>query len=324
MQGTYQQDVFDEKQKHRRGYRSLFWPMILIGVGTTWLLYNFGVFTMENIAVAFRLWPVLLVIAGLDLLFGRKSPATGGTLGLVTVGFLLAIMYVGPSIGIGSSVERTNTSFDVPLQTAESLSLHIEAGIEQVKIEPLVDSNQLIEGDIWHVGALDVNVGEDEINKTIDVKEGDDGWSGFTFFTPFEESPGWNFAVNPAVPLALDFEGGIGSTVVDLRGFNLKDVNLNMGIGEMKITLPEPETSYEVTINGGVGEITVDVPDQVAVRLIGSTGVGAINLPANMQKISGDDGFVGEDGTWETSDFESAETRITIHFDGGVGAFNLR
>ena len=57
----------------RQGYRSLFWPIILIGVGLIWLLGNFGIISGANLAVLFRLWPLALIVIGLDLLFGRQS-----------------------------------------------------------------------------------------------------------------------------------------------------------------------------------------------------------------------------------------------------------
>ena len=85
----------------RRSRPSLFWPMVLIGVGTVWLLTNIGVFKAENIVVLARLWPLLLIVAGLDLLFGRSSPNLGAIIGIATVVGVLLLMLVGPSLGWG-------------------------------------------------------------------------------------------------------------------------------------------------------------------------------------------------------------------------------
>ena len=64
-----------------KGYRSLFWPLVLIGVGVIWLLGNLGVISWTNLTVLFRLWPLLLIAIGLDLLIGRQSPAIGALIG---------------------------------------------------------------------------------------------------------------------------------------------------------------------------------------------------------------------------------------------------
>lgn len=311
-----------DKQKHYRPqYRSLFWPMILIGVGTTWMLHNIGIFTGENLSVFGKIWPLLLIAIGIDFMFGRKSPSRGASIGLAFVGFFLALMYVGPSIGWGYTVERINTTFDVPLENTEHLRLNIDAGVETVTISPLIDSNNLIEGDIWHVGELIVDVDEDEDSgQTIVAVEED----GFSFNLNFSsDDAGWNFNINPEIPLAVDFSGGVGTTTMNLSDFHLTDLVLDMGVGSLDMTLPEPQDSYTVDISGGVGEVDIDVPDNAAIKAIISTGIGNADLPSNLIQIEGDDGFIGEEGTWQTANFEQAEQTITIIFDGGIGSLQL-
>jgi len=314
---------YEEKRKHKRGYRSLFWPMLFIGVGTAWLLLNIGVFTGANIAVAFQLWPLIFVGIGLDLIFGRKSPTRGATIGLTFVGFVLALMYVGPSMGLGKSAERNNTQFELPLDGAESLDLTIDAGIDNVTIRPLDDSNNLIEGDVWHYGELTVDSNADGPEKKVEIEQGKMGIS----FNLGEENPddtGWNLNLNPSVALTVDFNGGVGETVMDLGSFDLTDVKLDMGVGSIQLTLPVPRQDYAVDINGGVGDVVLDVPDNTAVQVDVSTGVGDVNFPSSYAQIEGEEGFIGEDGVWQTEGFESATNRIFITFDGGVGSLDIR
>jgi len=311
------------KEKRKRGYQSLFWPMLLIGVGTAWLLTNIGVFTGENISVLFQLWPLLLIFIGIDLIFGRSSPSRGGTIGLAFVGFILAIMYVGPSIGLGGNAERNNTYFDLPLDGAETLELNINAGIDNVTVNPLVDSNNLIEGNVWHYGELIVDATADGSDKVVDIKQDDFGFS-FNFGHDNPEDIGWNFTVNPEVALALDFDGGVGETIMNLSDFTVTDLKLDLGVGSLDVSLPDPAEDYNVDISGGVGEVKLDIPDNVPVQIDVSTGVGDVNLPASLIQISGDDGLVGQDGLWQTEGFETATNRIFITFDGGVGSLEVR
>jgi len=53
-----------ESVKYRGGYRSLFWPIVLIGIGVVWLLGNLGILTGANLVVLFRLWPLVLIVVG--------------------------------------------------------------------------------------------------------------------------------------------------------------------------------------------------------------------------------------------------------------------
>lgn len=311
----------DKKYKNRGGYRSLFWPMILIGVGTAWLLYNIGIFSSENIAVAFRLWPLFLIIAGADLLFGRRSLATGGTIGLIAVGFVLALMYLGPSIGLGANVEYNNTQFTVENDDVSSLQLNIKAGVDSIHIQPLEDSKDVLFADVDHQGELDYVV-EGTSNKVVTVTQKDGDFNfGFMFGN---DSQGWNFYANPSIPLAIDYDGGVGSTSLDLSKFYLTDVKLNLGIGEMDIILPEPQESYALDIQGGIGAVNLDVPDDAAIRIIANTGVGGVDMPAFLSEVNSEDHVVGENGTWETPGFDLAEKTITINFDGGVGGMEVK
>ena len=69
--------------KTRRG--GLVGPIILITLGVVFLMNNLGVLDWSVWVVIFRLWPVLLVAAGLDLLLGRRS-VWGSLLALVRNG----------------------------------------------------------------------------------------------------------------------------------------------------------------------------------------------------------------------------------------------
>ncbi len=58
----------------RSGSRgSLVGPAVLVGLGIILLLNNFGALPWSVWETIFRLWPVLVIGVGLDLLIGRRS-----------------------------------------------------------------------------------------------------------------------------------------------------------------------------------------------------------------------------------------------------------
>ena len=70
--------------------KEIFGPVFWIGLGGVFLLTNFGILGWDAWSVLFRLWPLLLVTAGLDILLGRRSlwislPATIVVLGILAV-----------------------------------------------------------------------------------------------------------------------------------------------------------------------------------------------------------------------------------------------
>jgi hypothetical protein len=88
---------------HRPRRISIFWPLVLVAVGALWLLTNFGVIAGGNFWVLLRLWPVLLIAAGLDLLFGRRWPLVSALIAVLTVGAAVAAVIFAPQLGLGAN-----------------------------------------------------------------------------------------------------------------------------------------------------------------------------------------------------------------------------
>jgi len=52
----------------------MFWPLVLIGVGLMFLLGNYGLIQPVSFLSLLALWPVLLILLGLDIAFARRWP----------------------------------------------------------------------------------------------------------------------------------------------------------------------------------------------------------------------------------------------------------
>src|SRR5690606_31272018 len=109
----------------------------------------------QNLAVLFRLWPLILIVVGLDLLVGRRSPLVGAIIGLGTVVLLVGLMLVGPSMGLsGPSLEIVTDNYAVPVAESESAEVNLSSGIGELTIGALNDSRNLLEAEIVHTGAM--------------------------------------------------------------------------------------------------------------------------------------------------------------------------
>ena len=312
----------------RYQYRSLFWPIILIGVGAIWLLGNLGVFSMTNLAVAARLWPLILVVIGLDMLFGRTSPALGALIGIGTVIVFIGLMLIGPSLGMATDLEVKSDTFTEAVDDAQSARIDLDLGVAKVTVNALSDSNNLFNAAIDYVGEIEFEV-SGETDKVIRLHQvGDSSFNGFFgFFGNFTNNAEltWEVGLSPDVPLQLTVGGGVGEADFDLSGIQLTGLEINVGVGSVVVQLPEPVASYQVNVNGGVGDFTITLPEDAAVRINANTGVGDINVSSALNRVGGgDDNPVGDDGVWETDGFASADVQITIEFDGGVGNLNVR
>src|SRR5258708_27789861 len=77
-----------------RRYRSYFWPAVLILIGIIALLVNSGVISTDRLNLLFDLWPVILIVIGLELLARRTIPGQNGDV----AGVLIALLAAGGAI----------------------------------------------------------------------------------------------------------------------------------------------------------------------------------------------------------------------------------
>src|SRR5258708_13921716 len=73
-----------------RRYRSYFWPAVLILIGIVALLVNSGVISTDRLNLLFDLWPVILIVIGLELLARRAIPGRNGDVAAVLIVLIAA------------------------------------------------------------------------------------------------------------------------------------------------------------------------------------------------------------------------------------------
>jgi hypothetical protein len=331
------------ERKDRVRYRSIFWPILLIGVGVTWLLVNLGVISGVDWRILWRFWPLILIAIGLDIIFARRTPILGAILGLGTIALVILILALAPSLGLIPSTEIYTDRFTEPVGNVTSAEVEIELSVGPITIDAYSDSTQLLDAEIKHIGEVFFESrGEEKKTIRLEQEEGSD----FSMLGSLEEELEWDIGLSPDVPLFLQLHGGVGKAQLDLSDLQLTGVDLELDVGDMEVILPETGEVYTVKVKGGVGEVhitipegvnvrvdldgdvgdfIIEVPEDAAVRLDAETDVGDIRVPSSMRKVSGEeDDFIGESGVWETTGYSSADRRITIEFKGGVGRLTIR
>jgi len=119
----------------------------------------------------------------------------------------------------------------------------------------------------------------------------------------------------------VDINSGTGKVSVDIPAGAQIKLDAKNGTGETNITIGSGAT-VQAHVAGGIGACNVTVPADAGVRIKATTGLGKINVPQNFVRIKVDE-FVATVGTWETPNYENAENKIDIQYEGGVGSFNV-
>lgn len=74
----------------------------MIGVGAIGILARLSLVPTENLWMLANLWPLLLIVAGLSLLFRSRSPWVGATLGVVVLAVVFVTTFAGKQLGVKS------------------------------------------------------------------------------------------------------------------------------------------------------------------------------------------------------------------------------
>ncbi len=282
------------------------WAFILIALGAIWLLFEANIFSSVNLVVLFRLWPIVLIAFGLELLFGRGSRSMSLLIGAGTVVLLLVLMVVGPALGLAPSAEIQTAQYNEPVGDAASAQMNLDLSVGRISVQALSDSNDLITADLRYLGEVNFSVqGTTQKHVTLSAKNNGGQW--FDFLGAWLQTPDqydnqlrWDIGLTPSIPLDLSFNGGVGTSTIDLSGLQLTRMSYNTGVGDSTITLPAGNYSVDLnggvgntsitftegaavtaSIDGGVGNITIDVPDHAPVHISSNGGLGNVSVPSN-------------------------------------------
>lgn len=325
-----------EPHRPRRQPPSLFWPIILIGAGVVLILVNQGYARDLSWGVIWRLWPLLIIALGVDLLIGRRSvlgAIVSAVLLLVLIGGIVLVAMFAQSIpGVSDWVQPLK----LPqwIQQTDYLNKHVEyplSGVEQATVyidwisvpgylSALEDSRNLIEGDIDYVGELtfDVNMRGDQANVRLDSRSARIG-----FWAP-DRGDGrgkrWDVELSPDVPVNLTLDAGSGPCDLDLAGLQVSGLVIDTGSGPVDLALPSG-SSFEARIDGGSGPISITLPRNVGMRVELDSGSGPFSADSRFELVRGK---LRGDGTWETLNYDVAEPRIVLAIDQGSGPVSIR
>jgi len=196
---------------------------VLIGAGVILLLSNLGYLPWQSWNILWRLWPLLLVAIGIDLLIGRRSMVgaiVSGLLILLLIGGAVALVFFAQNIPawveLAQPVELRTEHVEYPLADMERASVTIDWTSAPGYLSVLRDSPNLIEGDVTYRGQLifDVDVRGDRADVKLDSHYTGPWFGLFDFEDRAEER--WDVRLSPKVSLDLTLDAGSGPCDFDL------------------------------------------------------------------------------------------------------------
>jgi hypothetical protein len=302
----------------RAGTPGLLLPVLLIAAGVIAILLNFGWIPAARLLRAFDLWPLVLVVAGLGLVFralfepplARSLTVAAAVLALA--GIVAYVILAPPAPGATSVAGTVSTSSSAPLDSVASGRLQIESGATSVDVHGGARDGNLYEARFdfpqGHAPELQVNGG----NVVVRGR----GGSGFSLFP--RGRPRASIALNDSIPWDVQIGGGASQDDLDLRGLDLRSLKVQSGASHLDVHLPSPKGTVEVDISGGATSVDIDRPQGVPVQARVSGGASDLELDSNRVATLGGSGVQSSPG------WGSAADRYDISISGGANNVDIK
>ena len=220
---------------------------------------------------------------------------------LVLSGCIISTTPVGPT-------EHESKSVDLDKLEMARVTLHMGAGNLNIRggSSKFVEANFTYNVPSWKPNFRYTNTGV-RGDLVINQPSGGQLHTGNMEYT-------WDLRFNNGVPLDFDMHFGAGEADLNLGDLSLRNVGIEMGVGELKLDLRgHPQRSYDVRVRGGVGEATIYLPKDVGIEADAQGGIGGISAS----------GLRKENGRYINDAWDTAKTKIHLDVRGGVGNINL-
>ncbi len=308
----------------------IIWGLILIFTGSIFLLDNFGVINFYWGSI-WRFWPVIFILIGANMLFSRFGNRTTAPIlaASITIITLVFIGYQGSqprsdrswfhfkydrnnrNEGVDSNWSGTS-SFTEPFTVGTlRAQLNIQGGATSYRLDDT--TSNLFDADI------DQKYGRFTLDKTtldsvevlnFRMRNQKKSWrmdemNGNETRMRLNSTPVWDIKV----------EMGAGEAIFDLTSYKVRSLKFEGGAASFEAKLGSKELKTEVLVETGVANVEIEVPATSGCRIVVNSGLSSKDFS----------GFIKQaDGTYETSNYNTAINKIDISLKGGLSSFEVR
>lgn len=312
--------------------------LILVIIGAAILLANFGYLQFHWVNF-FRLWPIFLIIGGVNLVLSHNKSPWATILKIAVVIFGVGLLLFGNfgdryNFWPGRHWSNYSTDRDDDDDNSDDTTTN-----GTVKFAVNGKFNEPYTSDI-KVARLNISGGAttyslaDTTNELFSASTADNS-DRYVFSTSVDDSVhvvdfkmkghrGFNFdsdknradfKLNPNPEWEIDVETGASSIDFNLSKFKVRELKLHGGMAGFHVKMGAPVALTDIDVSTGMAGVDIFIPRDAACSVETDSGLSGNDFD-DVPKVS--------DDHYETAGYDAAKTKFHIHISGGFSGFHVK
>ena len=287
--------------------RRAIWGAIIIVLGLVLLAANFGWVDWGFVLSLWQLWPLILILIGLGLLFRDSHRTLGAILMLVVVVLGIGLAWVSYE-GLGWGRYITTQIESPPVTTVNEARAEIEVGAAQLSVVG-GDTGRMVTGTSVSRRSPDLSFEGSGGSYRFKVNQ---KWQNFIGLN-MGRSESLSLTLAERVPWTIDVQSGGADMQIDLSRVLLAGLNVSTGASSLKLTVGQEVVSdAHVSISGGAASYDISLPRNLNITVRTSTGLTSQDF---------DSGFAKSGDTWTSN---GGGNRLMVEVKSGVSSLHVR
>ncbi len=271
---------------------------------------NLGIISWSFFDVMFRLWPVTLIVIGINVIFRDRKSIKYTTWGIFFIIVIVFGFYQQYRFGNGTLVNtESNLVIENRVETTTG-KLDLQLGGGKIRIDSTDDN--LINAKIPNVRATkDVKFTNNNTKVNIDIEQK----SNF-FQINNRKSHIYNLSLKDDLLWDIDIDVGAIDGTMDFSNIRLAKLDIDMGASNLDLIFGDKAEHTTVNIDGGVSNLEITVPENIGVRIDTDGFIEDTNIKTL--------GWKSVDDYYISPNYEEAEKKLDIDIDMAIGNFDIK
>jgi hypothetical protein len=298
----------------------------LIFLGAVFLLQNTGYLPANFWMNLWRLWPLILVLVGIELLLAHRMPwmALVGLAAVVLVVGAVATNTSMPLPGAAAPDTAVANTAQTDLQGANAAAVTVRFGAGQLVVGPIEQPrvNALALMNYQGPPQLAPQPRYTPVNGGVGQLEyqtsGRDGPNFLPFGNGHTDAATLNLNLAPGVPItSLNVQTGATDARLDLSNLRVNTLDMSIGAATTFVRFPEAAGLTTAHISGGASTINLEIPPGVAAQIQHHGGLTTLNVDqSRFPQVN--------ESTFRSPDYDTAQNKVDLNLETGVTTISIR